>query len=57
MTNSRFAIVEIIAGFNNNIPTLPYRILEQYQCSDGYRTRIVDQAFLTKEEALAHLAF
>lgn len=55
MTNSRFAIIEIHENFNNIVPLSPWRILEQYSCFDGTRTRICKQAYATKDEALEHL--
>ncbi len=53
--DSRFAIIEIHMSFDNEKPMLPWRILEQYNCFDGPRTRICEDAYKTKEEALEKL--
>lgn len=50
--NSRFAIIEIHEDFENRKPLLPWRILEMYSCFDGMRSRICQDAYKTKEEAL-----
>lgn len=50
--NSKFALVEIHEGFDNRKPMLPWRILEMYHCFDGMRTRVCQDAYSSKEQAL-----
>lgn len=52
MPFSRFKIAKVIVGFDNQQPDNEYIILENYLTSEGYRTRIVDKHFRSKEECL-----